>query len=345
MRNFEYTDADRSVFEKELADSLPETIIDNHIHLWLKEHIAIDETTYSEHQGYKPWTDFQYLDSFSFDDFVRVAETSFPSKTYQGCFFGLPFPIVDITKANEYVVQLSRSQKVGYFYITTPGEDASLVEKKFGLSDDANLIGFKPYPDLVQNKDDVGIFDMISRDMLDYADSHGLTILLHIPRKGRLRDPRNIREITDLIRTYKNIAVILAHIGRSFCPCDFEGYAEPILKLDRVFFDTSMVNEFQVFDLVFRHVASDRIIFGSDAPLAFMKGKDVCINNTHYYVTNRAAPWGLGPTDPSRVAFTLFVYEEMRSIIAALKSVYGAAYRKHAERIFYRNMQSLLVHQ
>ncbi len=93
---------------------------------------------------------------------------------------------------------------------------------------------------------------------------------------------------------------------------------------------------------MFKNIDSSRIIFGSDAPLAFTRGKDVCINNKHYYVSSDLAPWGLSSINENLLDLTFYIYEEIRAILYASSTVYGLREEVHLQDIFFNNMAKLL---
>ena len=75
--------------------------------------------------------------------------------------------------------------------------------------------------------------------------------------------------------------------------------------------------------------------------MGLAKGKDVCINNNHYYVTNKSYKWGLVPSDPKSVNFTLYAYEEIRSLLYAINNVKSTKAEECLNKIFYENFENL----
>ncbi len=110
----------------ELANRLPDTIIDNHIHIWPKECISIKKSEYAIYKTYKPWTDFDYMEEFVYEDFRSCVDHVFPTKNYFGLFFGLPFPLINIEKNNKYVAKIANEYNSGFFYI--PGQFENIFD-------------------------------------------------------------------------------------------------------------------------------------------------------------------------------------------------------------------------
>lgn len=343
ISQFNYTENDYSTFKSEFFNRIPDYLIDNHIHLWTKNCLSIPKSDYKIYKNYKPWTDFDYMEEFTFSDYINCTEKIFPQKKYEGIFFGLPFPQMDIVKTNQYVMKVAEKNNVGFFYIPGQDEDIYATNNNLLLLEKKEFVGFKPYPDLVHvNNGEPGIFDMINRSVLEFSNKNRLSILLHIPRKERLRSPENRKELLEIVTDFPDIHFIIAHVGRSFCYPDVVNGIDFLADKENVSFDTALINDPLVLEYLMRKVDSRKILYGSDAPLAFCRGKDVSINNKHYYVTDRIAPWGLSPTNEKLVDFTFFVYEEIRAILYASKTVYVNAEEKQLENIFYLNSKELL---
>ncbi len=343
IRDFEYSENDLAAFTNEFADRLPGKIIDNHVHLWTKDSLSIPRSDYAIYKTYKPWTDFDFIEEFTYEEFSGYSSQLFPNKKLFGVFLGLPFEQVHIDKVNQYILNLGREKGVGVFYIPSQYEDIRKTQEKLDLLNTKGFLGFKPYPDLVsvQNRE-ASIFDMLNESVLTFAQENSLTVLLHIPRKNRLNSEDNRKELVKLVEKYDRVDFVLAHVGRAFCFCDVENNIEFLAGYDNVFFDTALINSPTVLEYLFKKVDSKKIIFGSDAPLAYCRGKDVCINNKHYYVSKTNAPWGLSSINEDLLDLTFYIYEEIRALLYASSVVYGSNEQKHIENICFNNMSRLL---
>lgn len=344
IRNFDYNNKDRELFHEEFDGRLPKKIIDGHIHSWSRECLCIGKEEYKVHKQYKPWTDFDLMEEFRMEEFCRYAEQIFPGKEYQGMFFGLPFPQIDRDKSNQYIMENAPEHHAGFYYMPGQYEDAYETQCRLGLLEWPGFLGFKPYPDLAYVANgEVGIFDMLNESFLEFAQENRLNIMLHIPGKGRLHSERTRDELQIITSKYHHVRFIMAHAGRSFCYHDIDGTIDFLVDKANVWFDTALLNDPLVLEYVFGKVSSDRILFGSDAPLAFTRGKDVSINNKHYYVAPGMAPWGLSAMQEGLLDLTFYIYEEIRAILYASKAVYGENEEEHLNRIFYGNARRMQI--
>ena len=139
---------------------------------------------------------------------------------------------------------------------------------------------------------------------------------------------------------FPNLRLILAHAGRSYCVCDIIDSIRHIKNLDNVFVDTAVINNWEVIEILLKELGSERIIYGSDFPIAALRGKNICINNKHYFVTARVFPWSISGSGIKEQNMTFFIYEEIREI---LKGVYKTGLgKKDIDNIFFNNIKNIL---
>lgn len=131
--------------------------------------------------------------------------------------------------------------------------------------------------------------------------------------------------------------LVIAHVGRSFTYYDVENTIDFLKPFENVSFDTAFLNDPNVFEYLMRLVPPERIIYGCDAPLAFTRGRDVTINNQHYYVCDHPVPWGISPMTPDKINLTFYVYEQLRAMFQASGRVYGSHEDIALEKIFLKS--------
>ncbi|MHB8279229.1 MAG: amidohydrolase family protein [Candidatus Humimicrobiaceae bacterium] len=338
---FSYTEEDLRIFNDELMEFLPERIIDSHVHLWNKEFFK--SSISPERLDQNPFLDLGF-ESFSFEEFKTIKEKLFPAKEYNGIFFGLPLKEMDLDKNNDYIQNICKANNTYGLYV--PDSNLKKIPADFFAK---RFIGFKPYPDLVEYgapKDfskldiDVSIFDFVSRNVLEFSEEYGLILLLHIPGKDRLNDKRNIEEIRTIGTKYPNIKIILAHAGRSYCYEDIRESINYIKDINNLYVDTAMINNVLVLKVLLEEIGAERIIYGSDFAVAALRGKNVDINNKHYFVTDTPKNWSLSSSYMKLDSFTFFVYEIIRAIKRA--SCFTSTDKEKINNIFYGNIKRLI---
>lgn len=338
----DFTEKDLSIFNQEFNDFLPKNIIDFHVHLWRKDFLK--EKFSKDREQVNPFADPDIGDGFTFGDFRKIAEMFFPGKKYSGLFFGLPVREIDLGKANKYISDICVENNCYGLYIPEP-DLREIPDNFFG----ERFVGFKPYPELVEYgapKDfskldiDVNIFDFVSSNVLEFSEEYGLILLLHIPRKDRLNDKRNIEEIRTIGTKYPNIKIILAHAGRSYCHSDIKDSIRYLKDIKNLYVDTAMINSFSVNKILMEELGTERILYGSDLAIAALKGKNIDINNKHYFVTSTPRSWSLSSYDMNLNNFTFFIYEIVRAIKLAADELKLS--NEQVEQIFYLNVQRMI---
>ncbi len=335
-------DGDLKIFNEEFSKFLPAEIVDSHVHLWKKNFFK--ENISESRQKQSPALDSDIIDGFTIEDFKNVTEKIFPGKKYDGLFFGLPIKEADLDKTNKYISDVCI--KNGSYGLFNPVPDLKEIPQDFFKN---RFVGFKPYPELVDfkaTKDfskldiDVSIFDFISKKVLEFCQEYSLILLIHIPRAGRLNDRRNIEEIKDIGKKYPNIKIVLAHAGRSYCYSDIKDSIGYLKEVKNLYVDTAMINSFSVNKVLLEELGSERILYGSDLPIATFKGKNIDINNKHYFVTSTPKAWSLSSAEMNLDSFTFSIYEIIRAIRIAVLSLNLS--KEDIENIFYNNTKRLI---
>ncbi len=326
---------DRNVYARELRDFLPPRLFDAHVHLF-------DAASLVPGVEFPPKSCYRkFGGTFTLDQFLAWAAEWLPEQDMHLNGFGHPGPENDRDRVAAYMACVSDHQRVFGMALVSPKD---LTEDVIRRVEANHLIGYKPYLGYVDWKpaDDITIDDMLPEPQMAYANEKGLAIMLHIPRPGRLADPVNQRDMVAFCRRYPNAQIIFAHIGRAYYLSNVVGFLEGIAACPNAFIDTAMVNHEGVLEYAFRHFPRERILFGSDAPIACLRGKSVEINNQYAYLMGEDYEIGTSIHDAKNaVAFTSFYYEQLRGIkLAAERAGLTAA---EAENILFSNAHRLFT--
>ena len=134
--------------------------------------------------------------------------------------------------------------------------------------------GLKPYfcnARVGVNPSDAGIFDFIPHEHFKVADKHGLTVMLHISRRQRLKDELNIKQLLEIEQKYPNVKLIVAHIGRAYAPEDLGNALDILGKTEKMMFDFTANTLSLAMEKCIEAVGPKRLMFGSDLPITKMK--------------------------------------------------------------------------
>ncbi len=143
--------------------------------------------------------------------------------------------------------------------------------------------------------------------------------MLHLPRKGRFADADNIRELREIRQAFPSVTIILAHFGRSFCPSYLREGLAMLGNAEGFYFDTSAVTNPEVYDVAFTHLDTARILFGTDMPITFFRGRQEWTERDYSILTSDSFTWNKFRKPPEVEAeYTIYIYEEVREILDAL---------------------------
>jgi hypothetical protein len=294
----------RIIWEEELESFVPDQILDFHVHIW-NAGVAPEGKPFS--CGGHPIT------KYDFDDLRGDLELTFPRRNTKAVCFGFPDPTYNLVANNDYIAEHAGENDCFALRLLDPLNDtpdtvnADLASRQF--------LGLKPYPDYVRKPDlnEVTVEEMLPPWAMEIADAHRAIIMLHIPRRERLADALNQAHVAAYCERYPNTAIVLAHIGRAYFLKNVLGKLDHLREFPNLYVDLAMVNHWEVMEYTFAQFPLDRILFGSDIPIALAPGKSVEINDQYTYVT--PVPWKLSISDEHRkLRFTSFLYEELRAI-------------------------------
>ncbi len=294
-----------TIFKSEFESFLPEKILDFHIHLCPGK--AVPTGSFAINAGGNK------LKRYTIGELKKDLICLYPGRKCYGVCFGAPFTHLNTDIMNHYVSSVCDNVNFFPLRIVKPQEDEKDVEKDVVKR---GFYGFKPYKDYAEkckDKEDVEILDFLPEKFLKIANKYGLIIMLHIPKKNRLADIANQKQIIYICDKYPNAKIILAHVGRAYYLKNIYGNLEKIKKFPNLYFDLAMVNNFEVIEYLVQNVNPDKILYGTDMPIALAGGKSVEINDQYAYIT--PTPWELSICDDKKnIVFTCFVYEELRAI-------------------------------
>jgi predicted TIM-barrel fold metal-dependent hydrolase len=341
---FQVKAVDHDFYKDQLQSILPSKLIDIHTHVWLDQFQSKekDETPRSV-----TWPQRVALDN-SLEDLQETYRLMFPRQTVTPLIFGMTTSRQDdLVGGNEYVRRSALKRRIPALIFADPKWSAAELEE--GITS-GHFLGAKVYltcsdPKIAEG--DIQIYDFVPPHQLQILDRHGWIVMLHIPRPGRLRDPLNLRQMVEIEQRYPNVQVIIAHVGRAYCPEDVGNAFEVLADTRMMRFDISANTSIENFELLIRAVGSRRILFGSDLPITRMRMRRVCDQGRYVNVVPKGL-YGDVSADPhmrevegeeaERLSF--FMYEEIDAFRgAALKAGWGS---DDINDMFYRNSAEML---
>lgn len=257
-------------YKEEVAPVLPRVILDFHTHVSRNEGV-------DRQKARKKGVDYVVLNKTSYRprDLLRDGARCFPGREYRAVCFGYPTPGQDWRKVSKMA---GASLRRGSLYPLMLGGRASGAKSddyRAMLEDDL-FFGIKVIaPWLGDNYGAVTLKDMVGPVEMSLANELGLVVLLHVPRSGRLVDPVVQRGVRRLSLEYPAASIVLAHCGRCYLASEMKKAIKSVAKLGNVYFDTAMVMDPDVIEVALDAIGPRRLLFGTDLPIAAMKGRRV----------------------------------------------------------------------
>lgn len=317
------------IWQEELDGFVPDKVLDFHVHIFNKPTLPEGQTFDCAGHPISEY-DFEQLDQ----DLAEV----YPGRQAAAVCFGMPSVEYNLLENNRYVAAGCDNRRLFALRLIDPHEDPAKVRQDVV---DFGFVGFKPYLDYVRKDDNnlVEIHEMLPAEMMRIADELGLIVMLHIPRKDRLADPLNQRQLVEICSSWPRAKIVLAHIGRAYFLKNVVGNLDKLKDLPNLYFDITMVSNWEVLEYTFQTIPHRKIIYGTDIPLAIAPGTSVEINNQYTYIT--PVPWLLSISDDhGKLVFTSFLYEQLRAMKKAVRRLNLPG--KFVEGMFYNNGMELL---
>ncbi len=313
------TDYDRKVYEEELADFLPDRIVDAHVHIYKEE---MQRVRPENRKGCVNWPHMVAPD-LTIEDMKQSFSQMFPGKDVKAVIMGMP--TCRLNEVNDYALDCAKKENIPALYCTN--WDTTKDEIRAALN--AGFCGIKPYlnncPPCIPEKE-VRIFDYLTHEHMEVMNETGGIVMLHIPRSLRLRDPVNLWQMMEIEEKYPNAKVIIAHIGRAYVPSDIGDAFEVLKNTKNMLFDFTANTLTLAIRKCIETVGTKRIMFGSDMPITKMRMYRICEEDRYVNVVPRGF-YGDVSGDPNMKEvddwseMTTFMYEELRAFKKAAEEL------------------------
>ncbi len=336
-----HTETDRRFYASYLKEFLPEHIFDAHMHLWELRHRSGSKYI-RRGEDWAEQVEQAYPMPMLREDYDRL----FPDQTLRGLIFGWVGASINVEANNRYVGELVRENPGWYgLAVICPEWDRETTLRQI---EGNGLRGMKPYitfaaPEIATP--DITIYDILTPEQWELADARGYVCTLHLPRPGRLHDPKNVEQLLEIDRKYPNARVIVAHIGRCYSNEDMGDAFEQLKDTKNLCFDFSGNTNALVIRRALEIFGHQRMLYGSDLPLTHIHMKRV-YQNGHYLnlirgderpQINHAAY--MQPM-PDAKNYTYYLYESIHAFQEAAEAL--GLNRAQVEDVMCRNALRLL---
>jgi hypothetical protein len=278
-----YEKIDIPFYKEKIAPFLPKKILDFHTHLWKYEHWIQHEV--KSNLGINNSTALGTLKSarymvteveYGVEKLQEDGRRMFPDKEYYAVVFGNPTPMCNLELTNMYISNVGSAKNLFPLMV---------VRKNMYSKDDlkskiieGGFFGYKVFLPWVGNDyGNIKVEDMIGSTELEVAEELGLVVILHVPGAQRLANPEVQDVVVRYANMYPNVNIVLAHCGRCYGYEEMKASINSIKYTENIYLDTSMVMDPIVLEIVFDNIDSKRVLYGTDLPVAAMRGRRVFV--------------------------------------------------------------------
>lgn len=341
---FEVKTVDREFYEKRLRDWLPDRIIDAHTHVWLKRFKKRKEPDVKVRTVSWP---AKVADQNPVEHLIETYELMFPGKSVTPLMFASLSPEKMLNQANDYVARASKKHGFPALIFSNPRWRVAEFERKIKIG---GFYGAKCYLTLAPSylpADEIRIFDYFPHHQLEILNKRGWIMMLHIPRNARLRDPVNLTQMLEVEERYPNIKLIIAHVGRAYCPEDIGDAFKVLAKTKKMCFDISANTNAEAFRQLLETVGPKRVLFGSDLPILRMRTRRICENGKYINLVPKGLYGDVSGDSHMREVegqeaekLTFFMYEELDAFRRAARA--AGLTRADIKDVFFNNADLMI---
>ena len=336
-----YTDVDRRYWAEHLEPWVPRRIFDAHTHVNEPE-FRIEELSEEKRRQYWVNEVGEPIGAAAAD---RCHAVLFPGREFSCLAMGFPTLEFDVVASNASLQQECVRRNWYRLAVVCPDWPAERVAREL---DQPNVLGVKVYYALISNDPvtrdkhlEASIFEFLPHHQLELLNERGAWVTLHVPRAARLGHPANIAEVREIRRRYPRVVLVLAHLGRSYTLPHAEESLPQLADDPGICFDISAVLNPDVLRFALDTLGPERILYGTDNPVMYMRGRQQWRDRT--YVNRTSYPFYFNrEREPPEIEaqYTLYLYEALRALRQACEQL--GLTRGQVEAVFYGNAQRLI---
>jgi predicted TIM-barrel fold metal-dependent hydrolase len=341
MALFEVTDYDKKVWEEQLKDFLPDKILDVHTHVYLRR--LIEAPKNPQPKRTVSWTSTVAREN-PIEDLQETYRLMFPGKDVKALMF---INGGGGEANNAYLAGVSRETGWPALYYSLPEQSADELERNIRLG---GFLGVKCYLSKAPKylpANEIRIFDFFPKHQLARLNEMGAIVMCHIPRSGRLKDPVNLNQILEIRREFPRVRLIVAHIGRAYCPEDVGDAFDLLDQEPETMYDFSANCCDYAIEQVIRHAGVKHVMFGTDMPILRMRCHRIIENGTYVnlvppglYFDPLGDPHLREVSEEGGKYITFFAYEELLAFKRVCTKL-GLS-REDVEDMMYNNAMNLI---
>lgn len=326
------TEADLTIFRRELGGFVPDRIFDAHAHLWARGHAP---------PGSGPVFENAAQEVVGLAEYRSLMAGLAPGRQIVGGLF-IPGAVAaqgaDLTAENELVAHQTAGQDgCRSALLISPEMDGEAVRAEVHRLRPAALKCYH-LRSAARPTWDAEIPAYLPEAHVQIAHEERLCIVLHMVRPRALADASNQFWIRRYCERYPNMQLILAHAGRGFNPHHTAEGIPALRDLRNLWCDMSAVTEVGACEAIIEALGPDRLLYGSDFPVSHLRGRCVAVGDGFVWLYEETLDWQTASFQPLQPI--LVGLESLRTLKQAVWRCRLSD--RQVEDIFYHNAKRLL---
>lgn len=338
---WQYTDVDRAFWQEHLEAWLPPRIFDAHTHVNEPE-FRLQQPTEEKRRQY--WVN-EISEPIGAASAQRCFELVFPGREFCCLCFGFPSLEFDVEGSNARLQAECVRRGWHMLAVVRPQWTAERVAQEL---DKPRVRGVKVYYELIGHDPatrdkhlEASIFEFLPHHQLELLNERRAWVTLHVPKADRLGHAQNIAEVREIRRRYPHIVLVIAHLGRCYTLPHAQEALPQLADDDGLYFDSSAVLNPDVYRFALETLGPRRILYGTDNPILYMRGRRQWSGRTYVNRTNYPFYFNRQREAPEvEAAYTLYLYEDLRAFRQVCEEL--ALDRSDVEAVFHDNARRLL---
>jgi uncharacterized protein len=336
-----YTAVDRAFWQEHLEAWLPRKIFDAHTHVQEPEYRSQPMT---EEKRRQYWVN-EVAEPIGAADAQRCMQTVFPGRELSCLVFGAPDLAYNLEASNARLQTECVKRGWHRLAVIRPQWSAERLDREL---EQPHVLGVKVYYALIGDDPltrdkhlEASIFDFLPPPQLEVLDRRRAWVTLHVPKAARLGHPQNIAEIKQIRREYPHVILVIAHLGRCYTPPHAEEAFSHLADDEGLYFDNSAVMHPKVHRLALQIFGPRRILYGTDNPVFYMRGRRQYQGREYINRTNYPFHFNRQRESPAvEAGYTLYMYEALRNLRQACEQL--RLNDQDLEDIFHDNAERLV---
>lgn len=314
----------------EFESWLPSTIIDAHTHTNLPQHVLFVDENIFHHM-------ISTFPSFSLSQSNHLKSLFLPNINIHYLRFGFPMYGMDLYGTNSYILKnILPCDRFALCGIPTD------IQYTINMLHHPSVAALKMYY-WFSKQPSTQIYDFFPPQVLEMAQQLNKPIILHLPDYLH----KCCDQLKKVLNDFPKLKIVLAHLGLfENIQQETVGCFREFATYNNIFLDTAMNRSTELFSLALDIFGEDKIIYGSDEPLSYIRSNLFFNNNLGWRLITEYMYHWVDPQEHEK--YKNYINQPVHELWMQLLAIKNALekYNKNKknhikQKVFYDNAKNL----